>query len=84
MKDTHPTIEKIYLEMMMKRSGEERLQMGCSMFDAAKEIVKASILNENPNISNVEMRQKIFLRFYGDDFNLEHQQKILSAMSERE
>jgi hypothetical protein len=36
MKDTPPEIKQTMHEMMMARSGEERLVMGASMFDAAR------------------------------------------------
>jgi len=43
MNDTPPEIEKKIHEMMMARSGAERLIMGSSMFDAARRIVLASL-----------------------------------------
>ncbi len=60
MNDTSPEMEKRYYAMRMERSGEERLKMGCSMFEAAKEIVKSSILNESPGLTKNEMKEKIF------------------------
>jgi hypothetical protein len=41
--------------------------MGCSMYDTAKEIVKASIINQNPQILNENLKKEIFLRFYGTE-----------------
>ncbi len=43
MKDTTPEVEKRFHEMMMARSGAERLIMGSRMFDAARAIVIASL-----------------------------------------
>ena len=43
--------------------------MGCSMFGTAKKIVKASILNDNPQINDIDLKKEIFIRFYGDEIN---------------
>ena len=50
MNDTSSSIETRFLEMMMKKSGRERLKMGFSMFDMARGQVIASIQRKNPNI----------------------------------
>lgn len=53
----------------MQKSNEELLIMGYSMCNTAKEIVKSSILNNNPGISNEDLRREIILRFYGDELD---------------
>ncbi len=76
MKDTSQHIENKFREMLMKRSNEERMMMGFSMFDTAKKIVMSSIKNEDPNISRAKLNEKIFLRFYGSDFS-DKEKKII-------
>ena len=73
-------MEKRYCDMLMQRSGEERLKMGCLMYDAAKEIVKSSILHESPGLTAGELKEKIFLRFYGPDFSEAQKQKIIAGL----
>ncbi|MBI3616957.1 MAG: hypothetical protein HY210_01910 [Candidatus Omnitrophica bacterium] len=80
MNDTSPEMEKRYHDMLMRRSGEERLEMGCSMFDAARAIVRSSILNEDPGLTERELKEKIFLRFYGLDFSEAQKQKIIAGL----
>lgn len=80
MNDTSPEMEKRYHAMLMERSGEERLRMGCSMFDAAKEIVRNSILNENSGLTENDLKEKIFLRFYGLDFSDAQKRKIIAGL----
>ena len=80
MNDTPQIVEERYHRLLMQKTGEERLRMGCSMFDAAREIVKSSILSEFPDISPRQMRQKIFLRFYGKDFSQEQKEEILKEL----
>jgi len=62
MNDTPPEIEKKIHEMMMARSGAERLIMGSSMFDAARSIVLASLPKDLPD---EELKRRLFERIYG-------------------
>lgn len=80
MNDTSQRMEEKYFELLMQRSGEERLKMGCSMYDTAKEIVKSSILEKEKDITALELKKKIFLRFYGHEFTEARRQKILEAL----
>jgi hypothetical protein len=77
MNDTPPEIERKYLEMLMERSGEERLKMGCSMHATAQALVRASVLEKNPQASPAALRRALFLRFYGHEFDAETREKIL-------
>ena len=83
MKDTDFVIEEWFREMMMRKSGEERMLMGFSMYETAKQFVVSSIKNNNPNISLSELRQEIFLRFYGNDFNKINKEKVIIYLSQR-
>ncbi len=80
MNDTSERMEKQYHAILMRRSGPERLAMGSSMFDAAKEIVKSSILNESPGLTEGELKEKIFLRFYSLDFSETQKRKIIASL----
>ena len=62
MNDTPPEIEKKVHEMMMARSGAERLIMGSSMFDTARSIVLASLPKD---LSDEELKHRLFERIYG-------------------
>ena len=80
MNDTPSEIEQKYLEMLMERSGEERLKMGCSMHSIARALVKASVLEKDPLASPATLRRALFLRFYGHEFDAEARDKILLAL----
>ena len=43
MADTPQEVQKLYRDRLMPQSGEERMRMGSAMFDAAREMVLASI-----------------------------------------
>ena len=66
MKDTDQSMEKRFFEMMMKKSGEERIRMGFEMFELAKKSIIASILHEKSGLSETEMKSEILKRCYGD------------------
>lgn len=80
MKDTTPEIESLFYEMLMKKTGEERMKMGFSMFEMARRQVISSIKSEKPHLDEKEIRKEIFLRFYGQDFSQEDREKILAKI----
>jgi len=80
MNDTNPEIAARYRNLIMRKSGEERLLMGCSMYDTARKIVLSAICNNHPGITNAEIKREIFLRFYGLEFNPAEREKLLSEI----
>jgi hypothetical protein len=82
MNDTSPEIESLFNTMMMKNSGQERLKMGFSMFDMARRQVMASIKMNNSNANIKDIKREIFLRFYGQEFSSEEQERILKRILE--
>ena len=80
MNDTSPDIEKLMIKKFKQLSGSQRLKMGCSMFDTAKIIAENAIRNEQGQISEREMTQQIFLRFYREDFSAIETEKILKVL----
>ncbi|MGI8565976.1 MAG: hypothetical protein ACR2LZ_05775 [Pyrinomonadaceae bacterium] len=71
MDDTSPEVKALVREMLMSRSGEERFVMGALMFDAARDLVIASI---PPGLPAHEFKRRLFERIYG--FSLEHVQDV--------
>ena len=82
MKDTPPAIERRFREMLLQRSGEERLKMGCSMHSTAQALVRASVLQKDPLVSPAAVRRALFLRFYGHDFDSKERERILSVLEQ--
>jgi hypothetical protein len=76
VKDTPPEIELRFRNLLLKRSGEERLKMGCSMHAASLALVKASVSETDP----VTLKRTLFLHFYGNDFEPKRKNKILRAL----
>ena len=80
MKDTSDAMEVKYRNMLLKRSGEARLKMGCSMHATAKALVRASALQADPSASPSSLKKVLFLRFYGQDFDSATRKRILRAL----
>ena len=81
MLDTHPEVYVRYRDLMMSKSGQERLLMGCSMYNTAKQIVRNAISNNRPGITEEEMTKEIFLRFYGKEFSPSDREKFLKLLT---
>lgn len=81
MNDTHPDVAIRFINLMMLKSNEQRLLMGCSMYDTAKQIVRSAVRNGQPEITDAEMKEEIFLRFYGPEFSQADRAKLLSALT---
>jgi hypothetical protein len=80
MKDTAPEMDARYRDMLMQRSGDERLRMGCAMRETARAFVEASILEQNQQATPEVVRKGLFLRFYGHEFDADSREKILVAI----
>jgi hypothetical protein len=80
MKDTIPEIDRRFRAMLLARSGEERLKMGCSMHQAAQRLVRASVLARNPQATPVDVRRALVLRFYGRDLSPDQLRAVLATV----
>ncbi len=80
--DTPPEVEERYRTMLMQRTGEERLIMGCAMRDTARKLVEASLREQNPLATEADIRKGVFLRFYGHEFDAPTCDKILASIEQ--
>ena len=78
MNDTSALVNTAYRQLLEHVSGEERLRFASESFESAKVIVRASL----SGIENeVELRKKMFLRFYGNDVDEMFIQKFLEYLT---
>lgn len=80
MHDTSAHIDEKVIEMIRKKSPYERVKMGCSMMKTSKQLMIRAILENDPEISEADLRQEFFLKFYGDDYTPAEQKKILEHL----
>jgi hypothetical protein len=69
--------------MLLKRSGAERLKMGCSMYATARAIAKSQISEQHAGAHPAKLKRLLFLHFYGADFRPDARKRILSALSKK-
>lgn len=81
MFDTTPEIDEKVRELFLKKTPVERLEMGCSMFNTTKKLLIRFILEENPEITQVGLKQQLFLKLYGDEFTQDQVDKIFCYFS---
>lgn len=63
MNDTPPEIADLVRQRIMSRSPEERFMMGVRSFEAAREIVLASL---PPDLPPRELKRRLYQRIYGE------------------
>ena len=80
MNDTPREMDERYRAMLMQRSGEERLIMGCAMRETARALMEASLREQDPHATIETIRKGLFLRFYGHEFDADSRAKILAAI----
>jgi hypothetical protein len=70
---------ELYHRLLMELPPARRLAMACDMFTTAKAFARAGILRDGP-LPESEIRCRLFLRFYGNDFSEEERAKILAEL----
>jgi len=81
MTDTPTDVQARYEAMLLARSGEERLRMAGSMYATARALAVASITAADPTASLADVRQALFLRFYGHEFDERTLARILERIA---
>ena len=83
MRDTAPEVEARYQAMLLARSGEERLKMAGSMYATARAFAIAA-LPQADWATPARLRQALFLRFYGQDFDERARARIFAQLGVEE
>lgn len=81
--DTSPEIAEIYHQMLMKRSGDERIRMACEMFQAGRAMVCASLADQGIQDDSEEMKVQLLHRTYWRDFPPAELESIAQAVRAR-
>lgn len=77
--DTPNDVQDLFRTMLMRRSGAERLAMGCAMFDTSRTMLKSNLQAQG----RLDADQKIdlFVRTYRSDFDPDTQRRIIAWLS---
>ncbi len=79
MNDTPENVERIYRELLMRRTGEMRMKMGADMFDASRTLARAGLRHQK-DFDESDMKAQLFARVYGGDFPPETLARILEHL----
>ncbi len=80
-RDTSPEMAALYHDLLMRKSGIERMLMALRMFDSARAIVRASLVAQG--YVEPELTVQIFLRTYGRDFDAAQRDAIVAHLRAR-
>ena len=80
MRDTPRDVEARYREMILSQTPARRFAMCCNMNSTARALVRAGILQECGGKEPEDYRERLFLRFYGRDFDAAELEKILTHL----
>ena len=83
MSDTPPSVEGLFRRMLNRKSSAERLRMCTMMFGTAKALAIAGIRQRHGELSDEELRENLFLHFYGSELSESEQSAILDSLRQR-
>lgn len=80
MNDTTPRAEAEYRQLLLAKSNAERLELGCSLFDASRALVVAGLTAQYHPANKTELMKHVFIRTYGRDLTDEQQRRFLARL----
>ena len=80
MNDTTEDARKMQLAIIFSKTEEERSLMGIEMIDYVRMIVENSIREENPIISDIDLKIAVVKRYYAAEFSAEEMGRIEQSM----
>lgn len=80
MSDTTEEISMKQVEILLSKSEEERFIIGDELASFGRKVLESSIRNENPGISEIDLKTEVFKRCYSMEYSPEELHKIINAM----
>jgi len=79
---SHYAADDFFNGLFREKTGEERMQMGFSMFEFAVKFAIASITEKHKNrdLSPCQLKKELFLRLYSNDFSETQKAEILKSI----
>lgn len=68
MNDTPDWIRRKQIEIFLAKPEQERWTLGLGMIDEVRIIVRNAVLQEKPQLSEVDLAVEVFKRYYRNDF----------------
>jgi len=80
MTDTTEEAARKQFEILLSKTESERFRIGDELSSFGIRVLKSSIRNELPGISETELKIEVFRRCYQKDFSPEEMERILQSM----
>ncbi len=80
MTDTDPRIEQLFIQMIMSKTGEERLRTGFDMYETARRFVEASIRAPK---GSADFLQALFVSFYDADLPERFKREFMTELQKK-
>jgi hypothetical protein len=82
MTDTHSNIYIKQLEIFLSKSDSERFQACEDLMIFGRKIIESAIIQDNNNLSDVDLKVEVFKRCYADQFPAEELKRIMDSMKD--
>jgi hypothetical protein len=80
MDDTTEEVKQIQRNIFFSKTNIERFTIGVEMIKMGRTIVESSIKQQYSNLSELELRIKVFERYYKNEFDEIEFQNIINSM----
>ena len=80
MTDTPDEISRKQLEILLSKPEGERFRIGDELSSFGKKVLESSIRDENPGISEIDLKTEIFKRCYSMYYSPEEMIRIIDSM----
>jgi hypothetical protein len=80
MPDTSEEISRIQIEILLAKSEEERFKIGDELSAFGRRVLESSIRNENPGISEIDLKTEVFKRCYSPAYSPEELDLIIESI----
>lgn len=81
-RDVSPDMWKKQQELAQAMTPAERMQQGWDIIDFVRQSVENSIREVNPGISEIDLRVKVFERYYGHEYDDAMKARIIGSIRE--
>lgn len=83
MEDTSRELYSKQREIFLSHSLQKRFMMGIDMMEAGWKLAESSFKNEDPEISAIDLKIKVFKRMYSQDFSEAEINKIIAFFNSK-
>lgn len=80
MRDTGHHDLALYRQQLMQLEPGKRIALTSGMFDAAREMMRGRLRAQEPDLSEADVRVRLFEQTYGRDFSDDERARIVRAL----